>query len=195
MNYKQQKLIVLLVLTCVIGVEAFVAFSIMVVFLVNGAKILNFLPPRLSIAFLNTLTNLYFAQLLLACITTRKRFEGLNKYLEDSLPPNNIKTLSPKAVSPKHLEISQLSKFYHELCDAIEIINESFTFHFIFLFGYLTVRLSLSLDNISFTWYLINSSSIFSRSFSWPKIFWSHPDQSTDSIYFTSLIFSFTSYI
>lgn len=65
---------------------------------------------------------IYVIQFTLACAALRERFKKLN----------NLLKIVKLDVDGK--EIVTVGQLYHKLCDAIEVLNESFTFHFITIF-------------------------------------------------------------
>lgn len=98
------------------------------------------------IDFLNTLSNLYInvyrtffaAQFILACLTVKKRFECLNNQLKTSL---KSRALDLKTIAANRLIHLELRRVIFQLCDIIEVINETFTFHIIFIFTIFLVSL------------------------------------------------------
>lgn len=72
----------------------------------------------------------YIVQFILASSTLRVRFKRLNTSLE---------LMKFDIVGKEATSIAQL---YHKLCDLAEILNQTFTFHFIAIFANLLVRTS-----------------------------------------------------
>lgn len=70
---------------------------------------------------------------MLASSALRSRFQALNESFE------NFSNDEIKFVETKAYESVKIGKLFDKLCDGIEIINETFTFQFIFLFTQLLV--------------------------------------------------------
>lgn len=88
----------------------------------------------------------FFAQLMLSCLCLRKRFEILHENIKWSIVCSNQKVFMNNSAS-----WVRIGRIYQSLCNGIEIINETFTIHFVFLFGNILVRKSkLRVFNISF---------------------------------------------
>lgn len=74
----------------------------------------------------------YVVQFILACLALRERFGKLNGALE----------VVKLGFDGKDIVI--LGQLYHKLCDAIQVLNETFTFHFITIFLNLIVNLNFA---------------------------------------------------
>lgn len=85
----------------------------------------------ISYNIVNFLRLFFVMQFCFACNAIRKRFSALNVCLE--------KAILKKFVSTMDSSSSSFGKIYQSLCDEIENINETFTFHFIFVFGNILV--------------------------------------------------------
>lgn len=132
MNYEEQKSFALKAVAFILTVEIVIGISYPAAFILEGFQDHIVMLGWTFYSFVNILKSLYFAQLIFACLAVRKRFQALNKYLENSFQSN--------IVSAKNSISWQFSKVYHEICDVDDIINGGFTFHFIFLFACLLVR-------------------------------------------------------
>lgn len=77
------------------------------------------------VGYRNTFRVFYSTQFLVATLTVKTRFAVLNNFLKGS----KNKTKFNCVVTPN------FRKIYLQLCDGIEIINETFTLHFSFIFG------------------------------------------------------------
>lgn len=89
----------------------------------------------------------YISQFILASFAVGKRFELLNKSLE---------------TCGKNLQIDELKflNVFHKLCDGIEVVNDSFTFNLVFVFGYIMVRFFLVAKLIKL-WFYLKLAEIF----------------------------------
>jgi hypothetical protein len=127
--YKKQKAFVkAIVLTAFISLLLITFSPVSIVALKGFSERIN----ALAIMCWGTLyfTRIFFVtQLYLACICIRKRFEGLNNKL-DWL----VRQKSPKIVDWR------LGKLYNELCDVIDILNETFTAPFVFIFPNILIK-------------------------------------------------------
>lgn len=79
--------------------------------------------------YINTFRMFYVGQFILASLAIQSRFYELNQQIKIPVLSFDIKT-----VAPCNSENYRIGRIYHKLCDGIEIINETFTAHFIFLF-------------------------------------------------------------
>lgn len=103
--------------------------------------------------FANLMRHAFIAQFLLATGLVRCRFEALNENLKSYIMTSNLKVLTAKPLST-----IKCGKVFHSLCDCIEIINKTFTFHFI-------VMIANSLVSCVFASYgIVNEIMKFSRS-------------------------------
>lgn len=81
------------------------------------------------------MTRFFFAfQLNFASFVVKKRFELLNNHLK------KIIRLNLRNFQFKSFKASEYSQLYHKLCNAIDIINDNFTFQFTIIFPVLTVN-------------------------------------------------------
>jgi uncharacterized membrane protein YbhN (UPF0104 family) len=88
-----------------------------------------------SIAFGFFLKLFFVSQFWFVSFAVRLRFEIFNNYLRREICRkicNNWKA--------KSLSTHKLGRIFHSLCDSIDIINDTFTFHFIFIFTNILVR-------------------------------------------------------
>lgn len=83
----------------------------------------------------------YVVQFILALSTLRMRFRKLNKSVE----------IMKFDIGGK--EAVLISRLYHKLCDIAEILNETFTFHFIAIFANLLVRMAIDFYFESFAYF------------------------------------------
>lgn len=76
----------------------------------------------------------FVAQFNLACFAIRKRFVALNNYLNKSNTKTECKKFGASCVMNENF-----CKSYFKLCEVIEIVNETFTFPLIFIYGFFMV--------------------------------------------------------
>lgn len=86
-----------------------------------------------SYAYINTFRLFYLVQFSLASFAVRLRFKALNEKIKEQFL-TKLSSNCFKALDVKSSDIFKLGNVFHKLCDAIEIINETFTFHFVLLF-------------------------------------------------------------
>lgn len=138
MNYKEQKLVIR---------NGIISMLFMALLLLVLSPLTNYLDGNISnaivlecisYAFINTLRLFYTTQFVLACNLIQKRFQTLNEILKTSVRSSSSK--SRTTVSEKCSKTSKYCKVFHDLCDGIENINSTFTFHFIFLLTTILVR-------------------------------------------------------
>ena len=67
---------------------------------------------------------------MLAAAALGSRFRALNNFIEASMYSAKL-----EADQPKTFNAAKIGIFFDKLCDGIEIVNESFTFHFVLLFS------------------------------------------------------------
>lgn len=135
-NYKQQKLLFIKV-TVLALILAFTTIVISpIVHFIMGIQYYGLIAAWITYGFIGIYKVLYFTQLILACMIVQKRFEALNESLENSRITNRL-----TITKAKNLNISEFAVVYHGLCDAIEIINNSFTYHTTFLFAGILVKM------------------------------------------------------
>lgn len=89
-------------------------------------------------SFTDILRVIYFAQLIIACMIIRERFEKLNEKINkfDStgrISFNRIQPILRYSATGDIAKTQDLGKLFHSLCDGIEIVNQTFTPHFILL--------------------------------------------------------------
>lgn len=70
----------------------------------------------------------YIVQYILACFVVQTRFCRLN----NSIGNENF--------AFKSRDVVKIGQLYHKLCDSVDILNETFTFHFIMIFTNALVR-------------------------------------------------------
>lgn len=78
----------------------------------------------------------FAAQFILACMALTKRFRDLNENLRNFISNSSVIIV----VASKASNIREIGKVFHKLCDAIETINETFTFPFILILAHVLVR-------------------------------------------------------
>lgn len=71
-------------------------------------------------------------QFWLACFFVQSRFSALNEFLKSFIT-------SSRFSSVKTLTLFKCARVFHSLCDSIEIINQTFTVHFICMIFYTMV--------------------------------------------------------
>lgn len=138
MNYKQHRFFIYA--TFMVSVVIFAAMTLIhpIYFVIAG--------DAWKINVLNLLTNSgtflvkisFSVQLVLACLTVQRRFKALNVHLKASQP--QVTKANWKLSSYGCSEHLKIRKVYFKLCDCIDVINETFTFHMIFLFAVFLVR-------------------------------------------------------
>lgn len=99
----------------------------------------------LSIVFgvISLFTMCFVFQFIIASLALRSRFQALNESFE------NFSNDEINFVETKVFESVKIGKLFDKLCDGIEIINETFTFQFIFIFTQLLVGFFFSVHRIS----------------------------------------------
>lgn len=103
----------------------------------------------------------YFFQTFQMSFALTSRFKAVHKYNSNIKILNQIKK-PLKFEGLGSLNILQTAKLFHKLCDAIEIMNKTFTIHLAFYFPVMMVSLSISselfqLNSINFSsfWYFL----------------------------------------
>lgn len=142
-NWKRHK--------CGLRVIVFVAF-VCFVSKISVFPILQLYLKRSTVPLLMTIRLYYFeffrmvyiVQFILASSALQVRFRKFNKNLE----------IMKFDIGGK--EATSLAQLYHKLCDTAEILNETFTFHFIAIFANLLVRMTNNLNFESFAYFFIS---------------------------------------
>lgn len=143
MNHKKQKKIVIGILFISIFLAAKISISMMFIFWIFGISAEIQFPVIFCYTYINIFRMFYSAQFILAASAVFSRFKALNYHLERSIPISTI-----KIISTTNSTFHKVDKIFHELCDAIEVINKTFTCHFVFIFAICLVGL------LSFWWRL-----------------------------------------
>ena len=133
LSYKQQKTFAVKATLAIVLNSAVIPCFNAAVFLIQGLFMAIIIFQYLSYSIINNLRTLYIAQLSLACLSIQKRFKVLNNSLVEMIRKENFKFMTS-------LSNLNIRKAYHDLCNLIDIINETFTFHFILLFPNVLVR-------------------------------------------------------
>lgn len=121
---------IFLVVTITISISSSMPFF----YIFSGHADATTINANLKIIFTHLIKLVYYAQFILAISVVRKRFESLNISLK------NLNCIKNEKNSIELLNNMKFPKIYHKLCDGIEVINETFTCHFTFLFAYTLVR-------------------------------------------------------
>lgn len=87
-----------------------------------------------SFAYIHIFMNFYTFQFIVVNSAIWLRFKALNSKFKTKFPRQNV-----KIVAAKNFDLVQASNYFHNLCDGIEIINNTFTFHAVFIFMQLMV--------------------------------------------------------
>lgn len=130
--------------------KKFVAFAIFLLlslaFFASGAMHVFSLLPQVDytiglassirFGYMNLSKIVYVTQFVLACSAVRQRFKILNQHLEYPFLIGGLTTVSSKQMKSK-----EVGRLFHRLCDAIKLINSTFTFPFVVIFSNLMVRL------------------------------------------------------
>lgn len=103
--------------------------SPVLVFFFSGNPDYIRLSVSLIYSFFNVLRLFFVVQFFLACTAVWNRIEIMNEYLEDRFQCKSLKVASKKC-----FDCHKIGKNFHILCDAIRIINDTFTFKFLFIF-------------------------------------------------------------
>jgi hypothetical protein len=83
-------------------------------------------------SFMNLVRDIYFIQFLFAASSIKRRFRQLNEALSSM---TNMKKIGNfQMIETKVKRTILIVELYQDLCDAVEIVNQSFTFHFIGIF-------------------------------------------------------------
>lgn len=85
--------------------------------------------------FINFLNFIIVSQFFLATTAIRERFSALNRSLKCSKSHGTV-----KVVAAKNPNLIDYESVYQSLCDAIKIVNDSLTIHFVFVFAALLVN-------------------------------------------------------
>ena len=104
-----------------------------ILFLLTAMKILIIGPMKdyNKILFIATLcvigiyTVFYSSQFILAAAALEIRFKALNELIDSTMYSAKMEATFNGA---------KIGKLFNNLCDGIEIVNDSFTFHFVLLF-------------------------------------------------------------
>lgn len=122
----------------------FMNFFIPVIFLFLGiSQDLRYF-EMISYICQNLLRLFFTCQLILASLAVKARFRLLNIHLKKTIKMKN----NCKNIPLKNFKASDYSNLYHKLCDAINVINNTFTFPFIVIFPVLMVN-CLKFENMS----------------------------------------------
>jgi 7tm Chemosensory receptor len=76
----------------------------------------------------NAMRQWFIVQFVLACASVKSRFYALNEHVKNITSERN-----KKSVGLKSLSIRKVARVFHSLADLVDIINETFTFHFIWI--------------------------------------------------------------
>lgn len=96
----------------------------------------------LCYSYINFFRMFYTMQFILASLAIRSRFKVLNNYLNYSTTFKDFRIIAMKG--SKNF---WLLRHYHSLCDGIDIINRTFTSHFILLFAISLVSNNMEIVN------------------------------------------------
>lgn len=135
MSSKTQKLLMMKATILLLGILLILGMTLPLLSLLTKGNASVMFYRLLSVGFINILVVFYVSQLTLACHAVRKRFQTLNEHLKSSISSERF-----KLASGKDSNILNLGDFFHSLCNAIEIINSTFTFHLILLMHNILVR-------------------------------------------------------
>lgn len=133
-DHKTHKKFAFLTIFIVITTTAIISSFMPLLYIFNGHADATTVDANLKIIFTHLIKLVYNAQFILAILVIQTRFKALNHNLETSNCIKNAKN------SVELLNNLKIVKVYHKLCDGIEVINETFTCHFIFMFAYSLVR-------------------------------------------------------
>lgn len=139
MNHSASRSNIMKTLSLALFVSAFMAILGVATYFIMIYKEKNLLFGAASYSLLNTLRVFYFTQLTLACIAIKERFKNLN---------NHLKLLNSDVSSSttNNFNILDYAKFYHSLCDGLEMVNKTFTQQFVFLIPNLMVNSFYGVD-------------------------------------------------
>lgn len=112
-----------------------VALFMPVLLFMNGSEGFLSTSENLRNLFGNVVKVFYSTQFALSVLIIQKRFEALNSFLTSKAFENNSKK------STMFMKELSFVRIYNKLCDAIEVVNEAFTFHFVPIFAYTLVSL------------------------------------------------------
>lgn len=88
------------------------------------------------ISVVDLLRMFFIAQFILACAAIHVRFKALNKELERRKVKASKEIVSKRKLS----DTLEMEKVFQKICDCIDIVNETFTFHFVFIFTIVLVN-------------------------------------------------------
>lgn len=129
MHHKQQRVFVRITMLTAFVAMLLITFAPFSVFLFKEAP--HRIDPLVLVCWttLHSMRVFFIAQFFLACICIRKRFEGLNKKLTSVFKQKLTQLVD-----------SRVGKHFNDLCDVIEIMNETFTVPLIFVFTNILIK-------------------------------------------------------
>lgn len=130
MNHKWQKNMGHVALAFIAIATCYVTFSMPIIYVSNGySERINWM-FIVCLLFINTFRLFYAVQFTLATLVLCTRFDGLNASLKSFLST----PISVKQVLPKYFPIFRFGNLYHDLCNGVDLINDTFTLQLVFLF-------------------------------------------------------------
>jgi hypothetical protein len=150
-NFKAQKRLGIAFITvgCTVGLLSFAIRSLFFHFSQRISPI--DIRTTISYSYMNFFRNFYMMQFMFAVSSVKTRFQDLNETLV-SLES------SPKFIS-KESDIEgmfSIAELHHNLCDAIDLINQTFTFPLIGIFLNSLVRFLQRRHSICFIFFFLN---------------------------------------
>ena len=126
MNFKWHKNVVYGTSIFCFGISICLSFNLNIMSFAFDLKEMKPLSWSLCSAFLDIIKITFVLQFVFAVSTIRVRFKHLNKYLR-------TKRRSDTSLMTTNLILFKVTTVYHKLCDSIEVLNNTFTFHFVFI--------------------------------------------------------------
>lgn len=143
MNYKRHRLFVWGLSTIMLLIIFKVSIFWPLVLYIRGLKEEIVLRREITHIYVSCFRFCFITQFILACSAVRVRFESLNDHV------NSFKLHKKfKIVSTKSLVSVEFRQSYFQLCDAIDIINDTFTLHLAFIFAIFLVSRIISANRI-----------------------------------------------
>lgn len=120
-NYKTHKLIVWILLICEAILILFLAFAQPIIFAIYSKFVFQFIIVSYCV---NSILRLFFvSQFFLVSFSLQIKFKSLNENLK-----RLVSTREVQMVASRNSFTKDFGQTYQILCDAIDIVNETFTF-------------------------------------------------------------------
>ena len=144
-DHKKQKKIVQ-IFTTAPAISPVIVMTMFGSQIIKVENVMNSIFLTLLIGFFGLFTMCFVCQFIISSLALKNRFQALNESFE------NFSNDEIKFVETKVFESAKFGKLFDKLCDGIEIVNETFTFQFIFLFAQMLVGFIISVWIIENNW-------------------------------------------